>query len=171
MSHGQVVLVVHFLDDNVERLEAEDGDSIGACQELEELLLVFVFQTVEDGPKVDNGWMILIVTLLETEINLKILLLNFWIASFQQWSKTFVDLLRNLLSKKPQYCNIVLHYNIITNNIGRQESLLCIERFLPTRSSCSFPFRRRGPSALSSETSPELGHRKPKSFINRSHRH
>jgi hypothetical protein len=86
VSHGQVVLVVHFLDDNVERLEAEDGDSIGACQELEELLLVFVFQTVEDGPKVDNGWMILIVTLLETEINFKILLLNFRKATVQQHS-------------------------------------------------------------------------------------
>ena len=68
MSHGQVVLVIHFLDDNVERLKAEDGDSIGASQELEELLLIFVFQTVEDGPKVDNGRMIFVITLLEKKI-------------------------------------------------------------------------------------------------------
>jgi len=69
VSHGQKVLIIHFLDDDVERLQAEDGDPIGAGQELEELLFVFVVQTVEDGPEVDNGGVIFVITLLETEID------------------------------------------------------------------------------------------------------
>ncbi len=70
VSHGQKVLIIHFLDDDAERLQAEDGDPIGAGQELEELLLVFIGQTVEDGPEVDNGRVIFVITLLETEIDI-----------------------------------------------------------------------------------------------------
>ncbi len=43
VSNGQKVFIVDFLDYNLERLEAENRDTIGSRKELEEFLFVIFF--------------------------------------------------------------------------------------------------------------------------------
>ena len=64
MCDRQEVVVADLLEGDVERLQAQDGNPIGAGQKLEELFLVVVAQLVEHWPEVYNRRVVFVVTLL-----------------------------------------------------------------------------------------------------------